>query len=335
MWFRKLSHYLLAHPYVALPIMFLLASSTVVDSLKVAPLILLLMLGGAFSLTYAGLVTLLQGELIGGCFMAAVTAPYLIKLGLILYATHTPSSPEFLIIIGIVFSCLLNLLVWVIACLIRRGYSWSTLLQSVTLLGIFGLCLVSLFYPHLTEWWVSVLQKPAELAQKQALVVSGQPVITPEMQKRYIEEIAVSASGMMTAGLVFCALMQVMLSRWWQGFLSSPELLSKELAGIRLSRLTGVLFALGLLASSLGEFYSELNNDLVTGFMPVAYMLFLIVGLILVHHFFGMVSSKARMFWILFFYIFFIYMMPFSVVMIAMIALFDIWIDLRKRFSSV
>ncbi|HXW60504.1 MAG TPA: hypothetical protein VEK06_03100, partial [Myxococcota bacterium] len=176
---------------------------------------------------------------------------------------------------------------------------------------------------------------PAALAGAQAATVSGSTVITPEMQKQFLEAVARIATGMMMAGLILCAWMQVMVSRWWQGFLQAPGLLMSELADIRLARLTGFLFALGVLISSVGEFYPELNNDLVAAIMPVAYMLFLVAGLNLVHYFFRFISSKARVFWVLFFYIFFVYMAPLSVVLVSMIALFDIWVDFRKRFPSV
>lgn len=340
MWFRKLSEYLLTHPYIALPIMFLLTGSTLVDAFRDMPLLLMvLMLGGAFSLTYAGLVTLLQGELMGACFMGAITVPYLIKLALLLSATG--GALDWMVIVGIAFSCLLNVLIWVVASLVRRGYTWSMLMQSMTLLGIFAICLIFIFYPGITNWWVSVLQKPFELAQAQTVAaISGQPAaLTPDGQKQLIETVTHSvarlATGMMIAGLIFCILLQVMMSRWWQGFLTAPGLLAKELADIRLSRLTGVLFALGVLLSSLGDLYPEMNNDLVAAMMPVAYTLFLMVGLNLAHYFFGLLASRARVFWILFFYIFFIYMAPLSIVLVAMIALFDIWIDFRKRFRSV
>jgi len=340
MWLRKLSNYLLAHPYVALLIVFLLTASTVIDVLKIMPLVFVLMLGSAFSLSYAGLVTLINGELIGAGFFGAMTVPYLIKLATLFWSANL-SSLDWMMIIGIVFSCLLNVLTWATASMLYRGYTWSALMQGITLLGIFAICLIYLLYPGVTAWWVSILQKPFEVAQAQQTVAavsgSGLPSpLTPEAQKQLVEAAARVATGMMVAGLIFCALLQVMISRWWQAFLNAPSLLVTELAEIRLSRLTGFLFASGVLLSSLGDMYPELNNDLVTAIMPVAYLLFLLVGLILVHYFFGLMASKpARIFWIFFFYIFFIWMAPFSLVLVAMVALFDIWIDFRKRFKSV
>lgn len=332
MWLRKSSNYLLSHPVTALVIMFLLTSITVIDAFKTMPLIFVLLIGSMLTLvtiSYAGLVTLMQGILWGGVFFIAVTLPLVLKL-ILLFQSSTPV--DLMIIIGIVFSCLLNLVIWVIASLLRKGYSWSIISQGVTLLGVFTLSLIALFYPQLTEWWITVLQKPMDLAN--AATISGQQVITPDMQQKIVDYAARVATGVMTAGLILCALLQVMVSRGWQGFLVMPGLLKNELANFHLSKLTGLLFALAVLISSLGDFYPEYNNDLITTIMPVVYMLFVLAGLNLIHYFFGMIAFKARIFWLLFFYIFFIYMAPFSIVMVAMIALFDIWIDFRKRFPS-
>lgn len=333
MWFRRLSHYLLDHPLTALLVVFLLTGSTLVDASKSMLLVFLLMLGGAFALTFSGLVTLLRGEKIGACFMGAATLPYVLKLGIALVAHQ--ASLDWMLVVGVTFSCLLNACIWAVASLLRRGYSFSTLMQSMTLFGVFALCLIFVAYPGLTQWWITVLQKPVELAQLQATAVSGQPVVEPAMQAQLIESMARIATGVMIASLIFCVLIQVMMSRWWQGFLTAPGLLKKELSEIRLSRLTGMLFALGVIISSLGSYYPEFNNDLITAIMPIAYALFLMAGFNLVHYFFGFIAPKARLFWMLFFYIFFIYMAPFSLVLVAMIALFDIWLDLRKRFPSV
>ena len=135
------------------------------------------------------------------------------------------------------------------------------------------------------------------------------------------------ATGLMTAAVLFNALLQLAVARWWQSVLFSPGLLRKELHNIRLSQLAGVLFVASVAISYLG-------NSVISDIMPVLYALFATAGLSLIHYLFGLMKSPTVWFWLAFMYVTLIFSMPVSLMIVAVLGLSDIWLNIRNRFKQ-
>jgi uncharacterized protein YybS (DUF2232 family) len=118
--------------------------------------------------------------------------------------------------------------------------------------------------------------------------------------------------------------LQLVLARWWQGIIFNPGGLSKELLMIRLSYIAGGAFLLGLVLSYWG-------SALIVDVMPVFYLVFGLAGFSLLHC--VAKNKKASWFWLALFYIV-ITVNPMAVILVAMIALLDTWLDFRKRFQK-
>jgi len=68
--------------------------------------------------------------------------------------------------------------------------------------------------------------------------------------------------------------------------------------------------------------------------MPIPYVLFGMAGLSLVHYAFGLVYSSTRWFWLMIFYFTLIVAMPISMIFVSMLALLDVWFDLRRKLKK-
>jgi hypothetical protein len=310
MWLHRFTKYLLTHRWQALVITFLTALiSTFIPIL------------GIISIAIAALMTLLKNAIEGAIFTAAATLPYFLAV------FYTPQIPLALWA-GVGVAVVSNVLTYVFAIMLLRKTSWSQLIQIAALIGVFVVSVLHLIYPHLADWWGTQLQ--AYYAQaKDALNLIASNSGDRKNDQYLLETINITkqyATGLMAAAILFNAVLQLIVARWWQAIVFVPGLLKMELHNIRLSQLAGILFIL-----SIGLAYW--GNSVVLDIMPILYLLFAMAGLSLIHFSFALMHSKTRLFWLAIVYLALIFSLPTSVFFIAMIGLLDIWFDLRHKLK--
>jgi hypothetical protein len=314
---RRLTHwtnYLLKHRLVALTLTFVITFIPVI---------------GVLGILFAGLVTIRKGILEGAIFTFAATLPYCIL------RVYMPSSeaitPAFIwLTIGV--GALSNVLTWVFVVMMRRGMNWSAVLQVAALMGVLVISVVHLAYPNVSDWWADQLQFLNMQVQSSVNSVSSiknnmDPDAVKEAQQQAINSAKLIATGAVVGVTLLIAFMQVVLACWWNAIVFNRGSLQRGLHNIRLSGLAGVLFMLSLLFSYWG-------NTVVLDIMPILYLLFCAAGLSLLHYFFEMMTTPVVWFWLCLMYITLIFAVPASIVVVATIALLDIWLDLRKRFKK-
>jgi hypothetical protein len=312
MWLQRYTSYLLQRRWQAATITFLLAFVPVL---------------GMLAVLIAGLITLVKGAVEGLVFTIAATAPIVISVYAFGYNFTTPSL---VLWVGVGVAVISNVLTWIFAVMLRRQMSWSQIIQIAALLGVLVVSVVHLAYPDITQWWGQKLHTYyTQAAALTADVVKGSAVAAmSDMQAETITVTKQYATGLLVAVILFNALLQLVIARWWQTLMFHPGGLRRELHSIRLSPLAGLLFISGMVLFYLG-------NPVVLDIMPVLYLLFGAAGMSLVHYFFGLTHSKHAWFWMMLFYITLIIALPTSIMFIAMLALFDVWINMRKRFKKV
>lgn len=155
--------------------------------------------------------------------------------------------------------------------------------------------------------------------------VSAEPSDTTRIDA--INQTKQYATGLMIAAILFNALMQLIVARWWQSALYYPRGLRRELHGIRLSFLASVLFVAGLVLAYMG-------NVVVIDMMPIVYLLFTAAGLSLIHWLLGVNKTKSTWFWIMILYVGLFISMPSGLVIISSLAAVDVWLNVRKRFRK-
>lgn len=311
MWLERITNYLLRHRYQALVLTFIVTFIPVI---------------GIFGIMMAALMTLCKGIVEGAVFTLAATLPYAISF--LLSGNDEAALPLVLwTVMGV--AVLSNVLTWVFAVMLRRQASWSMILQVAALTGVLVVSVVHLAYPDVAAWWGTQLQ--SYYAHAQAMTASlkntGASVSANDAQLEMIKVTRQYATGSMVVGILFNAFLQLVVTRWWQAAVFARGSLRRELHGIRLSQMAGVLFLLSLGLSYLG-------NAVVLDIMPILYVLFAAAGLSLIHYLFGLMRSPTAWFWLALLYVTLILFMPTSVMMVAMLAVIDIWLDLRKRFGK-
>lgn len=311
MWLARLTHYLLKHRLLTIAFAF---------AITFVPVI------GILGILIAALVTLRKGIVEGAILTVAATLPLIIAF----YVTdhHDIASVPLFVWAALVFVVLSNILTWVFAVMLRKQASWSVILQVAALIGVLAVSIIHLAYPDVVTWWHDQLTANYNQAQAMTGVLKTQTIATVDSQRESINITKNYATGMMMAAILFSAILQLIVARWWESVVFKPGILRRELHNIRLSQLAGALFLVSLVLSYYG-------NPVVLDIMPILYVLFGVAGISLIHYFFGLITSPTAWFWLSMFYLVLIFGLPISMMFIAMLAWMDIWLDLRKRFKKV
>lgn len=331
MW--SLTNYLLRHRWQALILTFLITYIPVL---------------GMASILVAALFTLCAGVFEGALFTLVATVPYL----LIFLVSNTQEAEAFTMMTwaAAILTVTSNILTYAFTVLLRRHWSWSAILQIAALLGVLVISVIHLVYPEVGEWW----GKQLTLFYNQSTDLSGVKPVSGEglgaNQLDTINTIQSFATGMVISFVLFTAIVQVMLARWWQVAIVNRGRLGKELYYVRLSRLAGVLFFASII-------FCYLENRVALDILPVICLLFGAAGLSLVHYLCGLMDPSRGRFWLTMLYLALMY----SLAMIAMLTVlnvmlpvmlavliltisifafitlgfFDVWFDLRRRSQKV
>jgi hypothetical protein len=311
MLLRRFTNYLLMHRGQALVL-------TVLS----AVLSLILPLFGLIAISIALLLTLLKGAKEGAVFTFAASFPYLFGF----FAGHQVSVP-LVVWAGAGAALLTNVLSYIFALMLARRINFSQLIQIVALMGVLIVSVVHLVYPDVADWWAEGLQAYYSQASKALNLLNTIDTKTQTYVLDTINTTKYYATGFLLAALLTNAIFQLIVARWWQATVFSPGSLKRELHHIRLNSLAGFLFVMGLVFAYLG-------NIVVLDIMPIAYVLFSLAGLSLVHYAFGLVYSSTRWFWLMIFYFTLIVAMPISMIFVSMLALLDVWFNLRRKLKK-
>lgn len=304
MWLSRLTNYLLKHRWLTIALTFAITFVPVV---------------GIVGILIAALVTLRKGVLEGAILTVAATLPFIFSF----FATsnHDLSTVPLFVWAAVGVAVLSNLFTWIFAVMLRRHTSWSVILQIAALIGVLVVSVIHLAYPDIVNWWGTQLQAMSDMLKTQAASAADTQLDAINITKQY-------ASGLIIAAILFNAVLQLVVARWWEATIFKPGSLRRELHNIRLSQLAGILFLISLVFSYLG-------NSVVLDIMPILYILFATAGLSLIHYFFGLMTSPMVWFWLCLTYVVLLIALPMSLIFVAMLAWLDIWLDIRKRFRKI
>lgn len=308
---QRFTNYLLRHRWQALALTFV---STFI------PIV------GILGILIAALMTLVRGIAEGALFTLAATLPYFFSF--LLNGGDAPVPLVAWAAVGV--AVLSNMLTWVFGSMLYKRATWGLIFQVAALMGVLVISVIHLIYPQVADWWGQQLQSYYEQAATVTNMLK-KTATAPQPSESQLEAINITkqyATGLMTAAILFNAILQLIAARWWQAVVFRPGSLRMELHNIRLSQLAGFLFVTSLAVSFFG-------NSVISDMMPVLYLLFAAAGLSIIHYYFGLMRSPTVWFWLSFMYLVLIYSLPVSVWILAMLGLLDIWLDIRKRYKKV
>jgi hypothetical protein len=306
-------------------------------SLSVAFAITFIPLIGTLSIIITGLATLRKGTLEGFWVLIASTLPY------ILLASFQP-MPMGLWVVGVIV--ISNLFTWAYAALLYRHGSFNLLLELTALIGIMTVVTVHVVKPDLDSWWgkqlttyltqainhskMAALNEDGPVEKSSNKQGANQDLLEPEAIS-FINAVKPYATGVFSASLLFTALMQLFIARWWQMALLKSSQLRQELHQIRLGPMAGIVFIIAII---LSYFKIALAQDM----LPVLYLTFSIAGLSVVHYSLSKFKGLGWL-WLAAFYIaligsWMVYHLPLGFQLIAMTGLLDVWFDWRGRLDK-
>jgi hypothetical protein len=285
---------------------------------------------GSVSVLIPGLVTLRKGALEGALVFLAATAPYLLSY---FGATQSATVQIDLALVAVVIVAASNALMWIFAIILRRYSSWGFILDLAVVLGVVIIGMIHFIYPDVKEWWGQ--QLTGYFNKTAVMMREMQPsaeVVPADVRVQVVNAIKLYATGIFFVSIMFNALLQLVISRWWQAIMFNPGALRQELLRIRLSYMAGALF---LTCYSLASFGNETAKDI----MPVMYLIFSAAGLSIAHY---LLVERLGLRWLVVLYagsIGVMVLFPGGVALIALlfsaVAFFDIGLNFRKRLAKL
>ncbi len=277
--------------------------------------------GASLGILVAAFVTLLRGAFEGTLVLCATVAPFILS-----YALSFDATQSQMMMVATATIVAINVLTWLLALVLRCYSSWSRVVGVSVLVGILLVCIIHLMFPGVQDWsgaqLTAYMNKTATMLQQLAPtdVSARQDVQAASMiaaMKPYI-------TGFVVASILLNALVQLVITRWWQAIIFNPGELRKELYRIRLDYLlAGVFIAVLALA--------YVNNAYAMDMLPVMVVGFAAAGLSLVHAI--LKASRAGFFWLILVYLAVIFIFPAGIVLVAMAGLLDSFFDIRLRFA--
>ncbi len=276
-------------------------------------------IGASASILVAALVTLRKGAFEGTLVLIASLAPYVLS-----YAMSEPAASGQLQI-AMETLIAINILTWLLALILRRYANWSLVIEVAALVGIMLVWSVHLLFPEIQAWWGTQLTAYFNKTVSALGELASEGSITPDSVTSVVAKVQRYVTGLAVASVMFNALLQLILARWWQAVMFNPGELGKELSQIRLSYVSVLVF---MTVSVFGYFGSDLCLD----FMPVLIAAFGAAGLSLIHRL--VVSNKAGWFLLSMVYLSIMFIFPLGIVLVSIVGLFDSLLDLRKRLRK-
>ncbi|VAX14268.1 hypothetical protein MNBD_GAMMA24-826 [hydrothermal vent metagenome] len=273
-----------------------------------------------FSAAVVGLVTLVQGVregllvLLGGCLVVSL-------LGLLI-------PGNVFVVIG--FALLAWLPVWFLALVLRQTVSLNLSLLLGALLGIIAVGSFFLFTGDPATWWYQhFIHNVLPVLEKAGMVFNDRTKLEAELLKA-----SHLMTGSLAAFMLLGAVAGLFIARRWQASLYNPGGFQSEFYQLRFG-VTPALVALALLAAALlgpGLLGRGLWADLLVNILSPVVVVFLFQGLAIGH---VLIKARGRnSAWLVGMYMLLLFGLPYSPVLLALLGMFDNWLDLRTKFGG-
>lgn len=221
---------------------------------------------------------------------------------------------------GLLFNVLAGtLLTWLLAAVLRYTVSWRTVLLMAAAIGVMAVSVAHITAPDLQAWWLTKLEAALTQASKAGML----EVTVPEAAAA-LKPVTAYITGLLAATFLLVALTNVVIGRWWQAILYNPGGLKNELYQLRLSKVN--ILAIAALTMLL-----LVNHALILDSLPVLILPLTLVGLSVVHV--SLANMRHSILWLSVFYVFFVLMFRQVAICLALVAVLDSFIDVRKRLS--
>lgn len=204
-----------------------------------------------------------------------------------------------------------------LALLLRRGASWSLVLEALLILGLLVVTSAHLMWPNLTTIWLQQLNQQLAWLKTQSHL---------NLTDGHLVFFARMITGFQVALLFLGGLWNLLVARWLQAALYNPGQLYPELRKIRLS-LSASIIMMGCVVASF------LNVGIAWDGLPIVALLGGLAGFsllcVIAHH------VKIGRFRRVLFYVSLLFFFPYVVWCLVVLAWIDSILNLRTRFENL
>lgn len=208
---------------------------------------------------------------------------------------------------------------WGLAIVLRQSKDLAVMIQWVIWLVGTLVILFHLAVPDTVAWWTQVFKQVLGPAMTQMNV---------DMTDATWQQLAAFATSMVAMSMVILWISMLLFARWWQSMLYAPGEFQKAFHNLALPRqiawLTGLVALAGLL---IGPNQHGLISDLFA--VLSAGLMF--QGLAVIHALVERRQMSSN--WLFATYVF-LFLFPQTILLLAVLALIDIWLDLRQRYAT-
>ncbi|MEW5009214.1 MAG: DUF2232 domain-containing protein [Cycloclasticus sp.] len=212
---------------------------------------------------------------------------------------------------------------YLVSLVLRETRQLNLALECLVVLGMIAVVGVYSAIDDPAQLWAAGIHNAlAALSEQQPLPISSEELqVGVELWSHYV-------TGLVVAGTLLSILMSLLLARWWQGLLFNAGGFDEEFRSFRLLPRDGVLFiALMVIAVVFDGWPAELMWNLDIQLL----LLFLIVGISVVH---VVIKSKSSSGYLLFAFYVMVFFVPHLILPLIVIGLSDVWMNWRQRFIT-
>ncbi len=208
---------------------------------------------------------------------------------------------------------------WGLAFVLRQSKDLAVMIQWVVWLVGALVVLFHLAVPDTVAWWTDVFKRTLGEAMQQMQVT---------MTEENWQQLGAFATSMVAMSLTILWTSMLLFARWWQSMLYAPGKFQESFHNLALPRQLAWLTGLVALA---GLIIGPQQQGLVSDLFAVLSAGLMFQGLAVIH---ALVERRQMSnSWLFAVYVF-LFLFPQAILLLAILALMDIWLDLRQRYAT-
>jgi len=270
---------------------------------------------GLFSAASVGLVTLVHGAK-QGLLITVIASVFMLVI-----SSFTGQT-----VLGLEYVAFYWLPVWFLAQVLSKNNSLSLAIIVAMIMGmIAAIVLAFLYNTYEAQWNKIILDNLLPAFEKSKVAMSQEEI------RQLLIDIGrwVAQFGAAYWVLSMCA--SLFIARWWQGLLYHPGGFGQEFRALRFGMLVAVA---GMAIVTITFVLSGgLLAQIFISLSAIVVIVFMLQGLAIAHHIVAI--RKLKIAWLYILYLAMMFLMPYELLLIALIGLSDNWVNYRLRVKPV
>lgn len=213
--------------------------------------------------------------------------------------------------------------IWVLAQVLRKTVSMPLTLTVAGAMGVLGVLAIYAVLDDPVAWWRAILEQFFSQALSQAQLPDG-VLGTAEA----LDAMSTMMTGLMASAFIVSLIFSLVLGRWWQATLYNPGGFKQEFLSLRLDKTSAIIAVVVMIAAFVADGFGNIATDLAAVILTIAS----IPGLALMHDW--VANGGGNTIFLVVLYVLLLFAMPQMTAALALSAIIDSWIDLRRHFKK-